>query len=75
MTTRARLETPLKRVLAEEGRRQTWLAERIGADPTQVWGWVHGLHVPQEATRLRIAEVLGRTTEELWPGIDLEQAA
>lgn len=63
----ARIETPLKRVLDEEGRRQTWLADRLGVDSRQVWNWVHGLHQPEQATRDRIAEILGRTTEELFP--------
>jgi lambda repressor-like predicted transcriptional regulator len=66
---RARLDTPLKRALAEDGRRQNWLAERLDVDPTQVWGWVHGLHVPEEATRARIADLLGRHVDELWPAV------
>lgn len=64
---RARLNTPLKRTLDEQGRRQTWLAEQVGVDARQVWGWVHGLHVPAEPTRQRIACALGRHPEDLWP--------
>lgn len=64
---RARLETPLKRILDEDGRRQTWLAERVGVEPRQVWGWVHGLHVPREITQRAIADVLGRDVAELFP--------
>lgn len=64
---RARLNTPLKRVLDQEGRRQTWLAERIGIDPRQVWGWVHGLHIPAPETQRLIAVALARTVEELFP--------
>lgn len=74
---RARLNTPLKRALAEDGRRQTWLAERLGVDPRQVWGWVHGLHVPGNETQAAIATALGRTVDELFPSESgpLEKAA
>lgn len=69
----ARIETPLKTVLDDEGRRQTWLAdqltEKLGRpiDARQVWGWVHGIHLPEQATRQAIADVLGRHVDELWP--------
>lgn len=81
MTKRARIETPLKRVLDQEGRRQTWLADQVSArldkniDSRQVFGWVHGIHVPEHATREAIAYVLGRTPEDLWPDEYLDQAA
>lgn len=67
MSQVARIETPLGRVLKEEGRKITWLAERIGSSKQEVGRWVHGLHVPQEATQDAIANALGRTTDELWP--------
>lgn len=76
MTQRARIETPLKRVLEQEGRKQTWLArelsKRLGRSITrgQVGSWAHGIHVPEHATREAIARALGRTTAELWPGED-----
>jgi hypothetical protein len=74
MPVRARLDTPLKRVLEDQGRRQTWLAERLGTSPRQVWGWVHGIHLPEQATQLAIAELLGQNVGDLWP-LDLEEAA
>jgi lambda repressor-like predicted transcriptional regulator len=65
---RARLRTPLKLVLAAEGRSQVWLARTLGVDPRQVWGWVNGLHIPGVATQGMIASALpGHTVEELWP--------
>lgn len=63
----ARIDTPLKRVLHEEGRRQDWLASQVGVRPEQVWRWVHGLHEPADDTKQAIAEALGRTVEELFP--------
>lgn len=70
-----RLDTPLRRALREEGRRQDWLAEQLGAHPSHVSRWVQGLHVPMEATRERIAEILGREVDELWPAAPQREAA
>lgn len=72
MTTRARTETLLGRILQEEGRRQTWLVEQliargIRADRSQVHGWVWGLHVPVETTRQAIADALCRQVDEVFP--------
>jgi transcriptional regulator with XRE-family HTH domain len=67
---RARLNTPLKKVLVHEGRSQAWLARTLGIDARQVWGWVNGLHQPEVAMQEAIASVLGRTVEELWPHAD-----
>lgn len=72
---RARLNTPLKQALAEDGRRQTWLAERLDVDPRQVWGWVHGLHVPGDPTQRAIANALGRPVGELFPAEPQDVAA
>lgn len=72
---RARLQTPLKLALEEDGRRQTWLADRLGVDPRQVWGWVHGIHIPSVATQEAIAELLSRDAEALWPETSDEAAA
>lgn len=72
---RARLNTPLKQALDADGRRQTWLADRLGVDARQVWGWVHGLHVPGQATQNRIAEILGRDVADLWPSEPQQEAA
>jgi hypothetical protein len=64
---RARLDTPLRKILNDEGRSQAWLARKIGTDARQVWGWVHGLHLPEPAMQTAISEALGRAVEDLWP--------
>lgn len=71
----ARIDTPLKRIMAEEGRTQAWLARRLNVKPQTVWSWIHGIHEPEQATRETIAEALGRTTEELWPQTPFQEAA
>ncbi len=58
--------TPLARVLEEEGRKQSWLAERTGIDRGMLNRYVHGLHCPQDRQQA-IAEALGRTVDELFP--------
>lgn len=70
-----RFDTPLKNVLREEGRRQDWLAEQVGADVYQVSRWVRGVHVPIETTRQAIARALGRHVEEVFPTEQYEEAA
>ncbi len=74
MELRARIDTPLKRVLDEQGRRQSWLAEQIGSTPQQVNKWVGGLHVPAEATRTAIARALDVPEADLWPALASEAA-
>lgn len=64
--------TPLKRILQDEGRKQSWLAERVGIDQATMSRIVNGFHA-DDPTRDAIAQALGRTIEELWP--DLERAA
>lgn len=71
----ARIETPLKRVMDAEGRSQTWLAKAIGVHRQQVWMWIHGIHVPEQASREAIARALGRNPDELWPPEPQERAA
>lgn len=63
----ARADTPLKLILVNEGRSQSWLARQIGARPEQVNRWVHGLHEPAVKTQAAIADALGRSVAELWP--------
>lgn len=75
-----RFETTLQRVLREDGRRQDWLVERlrakgIRADASSVSRWARGVHVPEEATRAAIADVLDRQVEELWPRLGESEAA
>ncbi len=65
MTVSGTPQTPLGRILREEGRRQSWLAERVGVDQATMSRYVHGLHVPDDK-RAAIAEALGREISELW---------
>lgn len=58
--------TPLQRVIHEEGRKQRWLAERVGIDEGMLSRYANGLHCP-EHTRAAIAEALGRSVDEVFP--------
>lgn len=58
--------TPLKRILLDEGRRQTWLSERSGVEVTRLSRIVNGLH-PTEHEAAAIAGVLGRHVDEVFP--------
>jgi transcriptional regulator with XRE-family HTH domain len=62
-----RAETPLKRILENEGRKQSWLASRVGVDPATVWAWVHGLHDPDPDLAKLVAAALDRPVEEIFP--------
>lgn len=75
MTTRARIETPLKQVLKAERLQQTWLADQLGVDKGQVFGWVHGLHLPAQPTRQRIADAICRETGRTYTVAQLFGAA
>lgn len=67
MSTLARVDTPLKRILEEQGRRQDWLAREVGVNITTVWHWVHGINRPSPANQAKIAKALGREVEEVFP--------
>ena len=58
--------TPLGRILREEGRRQSWLSERVGVDQATMSRYVHGLHVPDDK-RAAIAQALGRDLADVFP--------
>lgn len=58
--------TALGAILREEGRRASWLADRVGVNEGTMSRWINGLHVPEDR-RAAIAEALGRTADELWP--------
>jgi hypothetical protein len=58
-------ETPLKRILREDGRKQNWLAEQTGVSPAQLSRIVNGLQC-DEATRQAIADALGRSVSEVF---------
>lgn len=58
--------TPLKRALFDSGLRHKDVAAEVGLDPSHFSRIVNGLHC-DDATRDRIADVLGRQVSELWP--------
>jgi lambda repressor-like predicted transcriptional regulator len=66
--------TPLKRIMQDEGRRQSWLAQRIGKDQAEVSRYVNRGMVPPEETRQAIADALDREPAELWPDLYAEAA-
>ena len=61
--------------MAEQGRMNNWLAERVGVDKTQVSRWRSGKHVPAPATREAIAAALGLDVGVLWPSASDHEAA
>lgn len=65
--------TALKRILLAEGRKQSWLAAKVGLREDQLSRIVNGLHC-DASTREAIASALGRTVAELWPALDREAA-
>ena len=68
-------QTPLARIVEEQGRKKNWLAERAGCDPAHISRLLRGLH-PAKPTAQRIADALDVEVSELWPGLfDGEQAA
>lgn len=59
-------QTPLKRILTEDGRRQNWLAEQAGISEARLSRIVNGLQC-DEGTRQSIADALGRKVCEVFP--------
>ncbi len=59
--------TPLKRLMVAEGRRQSWLADKIGKNQSEVSRIVNRGLVPDEETQQAIAKALGRKVEDFWP--------
>jgi DNA-binding XRE family transcriptional regulator len=59
-------ETPLRRILREEGRKQSWLAAQIGVNKTQMSNWSRGLYCPPDK-QVAIAKALGRKVNEVFP--------
>jgi transcriptional regulator with XRE-family HTH domain len=75
-TSEAEPVTELGRLLRDEGRRQTWLAERTGLDPAEISKYVKGHNIPGKDRALAIARVLHRTPGELgWPFHDDAEVA
>jgi transcriptional regulator with XRE-family HTH domain len=61
--------TPLKTLLVNEGRKQSWVAERTGIAPSTINQIAHGLR-PTAPQAQAIADLLGRDVIELWPTVE-----
>jgi transcriptional regulator with XRE-family HTH domain len=66
--------TPLKRAIFESRMTQKAIADAIGLSEGQFSRIVNGLHTGDD-TKGKIAAILGRTVEELWPSVEAERAA
>ena len=60
-------QTTLRRALAERDITGRALAHALGVHPNSVYAWTAGRSVPQPATALRIAHLLGVDVSQLWP--------
>lgn len=67
MTQRVRIATPLRKVIDDEGRKQSWLSERAGIDQPTLSRIVNGRLNPTEGEQLAIAAALERPVAELFP--------
>lgn len=61
-------QTPLKRLLEDEGRKQTWLSERTGIEVSRLSRIVNGLH-PRDDEAQAIATTLRRDVAELFEAV------
>lgn len=60
--------TPLQVALERTKLPDVELAYRIGVNVTTIWRWRSGKSAPSSrAIRAALADVLGRTVDELWP--------
>jgi len=71
----ARIDTPLKQELEQQGRRQDWLAREVGVNISTVWEWVHGIKKPSPDNQRKIAKALGRKLGDLFPAESAEKTA
>lgn len=66
-------QTPLKRILRDEGRLQSWLAARAGIRQDTLSRIVNGRDC-DEVTQSKIAAALGREVAEIFPAVALPDA-
>jgi len=62
--------TKLNAVLAEQGRKKSWLAEQLHVDRSTVTRWVKGDTRPTPQKRQIIAVLLGHSVAELFEHSD-----
>lgn len=60
------MNEPLRRALADAGLSQEQAAKKLDVDPKTVYRWIAG-RSPYPGNRARLAELLGRDEDELWP--------
>lgn len=65
-----RWQTKLDAVLAEQGRKKSWLAEQLHVDRSTVTRWVKGDTRPTLKKREVIANLLGKSAVELFEQSD-----
>ena len=53
--------TRIAALMKEQGRKPTWLAEKIGVRREQVYKWIRGEAIPFDSNKKLIAETLGVT--------------
>ncbi|MEV6797602.1 helix-turn-helix transcriptional regulator [Micromonospora rifamycinica] len=59
----------VQRAMAEVGETAESLAAQIGVDPKTAARWVNQGRIPQTRHRAKVAEILRKDIEELWPDI------
>ena len=57
----------IRKILAEHGTPQAWLARKAGISATTMSEIVRGEVVPSLGTARKIARALGKSIEEIWP--------
>jgi DNA-binding XRE family transcriptional regulator len=60
-------KTALRRILDDRGITGCALAAAVGVHENSVYNWTSGRYVPEPATALRVAELLGVDVADLWP--------
>lgn len=58
--------TGLARVLAEQGRKKSWLAGQLRVDRSTVTRWVKGETSPRYSRQVEISRLLGEPVQELF---------
>ena len=74
MTTPGTYKSRLDQILDLEGRKQTWLAIKIGVSRQLISDFVNGKHMPEDRAAA-IAEALGREVDDVvGPPLPMEEA-
>ena len=60
------MESKLAEILKERGIKHSWLAEKLGVDPSQITRWATWGNIPILENRIRISEALKIPIEEIF---------